>query len=74
MSDAQSEIGEQLAEQNKPACPLCGKRKHVRVNGFRDFTCLGCKMDFDGEDDGDVGYGRPSKRMERGERRKSKGR
>lgn len=42
-------------------CPLCGKAKHVRVNGPRDFTCMDCKMDFDGVDDGDVGYQRPER-------------
>jgi ribosomal protein L37AE/L43A len=76
MTDAQSEIAREIAEQNKrkdqedtPACPMCGSDKNVRVHGSHDFTCMNCKMDFDGIDDGDIAYGRPEKRMEREERR-----
>lgn len=55
-----------------PKCPLCKTSKYVRVNGPKDYTCLDCKMDFDGVDDGTVGYGRPEKYAERAERRQQK--
>ena len=75
MTDGQSEVHRQIAEQNKnqnvkPACPKCGRLKSVIVHGPHDFTCLNCKMDFDGIDDGDVSYGRPDRRMIREERRR----
>jgi len=53
-----------------PACPWCNTEQHVRLIGHRHFYCNKCKREFDGEDDGDVTYGRPSKRLEREERRR----
>jgi hypothetical protein len=51
-----------------PACPLCGSAKSVRVHGEHDYTCLACKMDFDGVDDGIIGRGRPETNAIRNER------
>ena len=55
-----------------PKCPWCKTAKKVYTHGEREFICLGCKRIFDGIDDGEIGYGRPEKRMEREERRKER--
>jgi transposase-like protein len=55
-----------------PKCPWCGTNKHVRLTGFRHFYCANCAREFDDSDDGDIGYGSPSRRIER-EERKGKG-
>ena len=56
----------------KPHCPWCNTNKHVRTSGtnLHAFYCGRCGREFEDVDDGDVGYGRPEKRMEREERRR----
>lgn len=51
-----------------PKCPWDGTNKYVRKIGDKHFYCSKCGREFDGIDDGDVTYGRPSKRLEREER------
>jgi hypothetical protein len=53
-----------------PPCPFC-RSKQTYEHGDRptQFQCGPCGAIFDTEDDGDVTYGSPSKRMEREERR-----
>ena len=55
------------ATQPNPKCPKCGKR-NVRPSGDRNWFCGECRMEFDPTDDGEVGYGSPSRRLEREER------
>ena len=51
-----------------PPCPWCHTDKHVQPAGqLRTFYCRKCCREFDDSDDGTVGYGRPSKRLEREE-------
>jgi transposase-like protein len=53
-----------------PICPWCRNAKHVQASGenAKAFHCRGCHRSFEAEDDGDVTYGSPSKRIEREER------
>ena len=51
-----------------PCCPWCNTAKHVRLTGFRHFYCGRCGREFDGVDDGDVGYRRPETNAARNER------
>jgi hypothetical protein len=55
-----------------PKCPLCRSAQHVRIHGPKDFTCLNCRMDFDGIDDGTISYGPPDRRLRREERREQR--
>lgn len=48
-------------------CPKCGIRSNTPV-GARGFYCHGCKMAFEPEDDGTIGYGDPARNAERRER------
>jgi hypothetical protein len=41
----------------------------VHPDGPRNFWCANCKREFDGQDDGDVGYRSPEINAERAERR-----
>lgn len=50
-----------------PRCPFCSSPA-VIPDGPRNWWCHDCKRTFDGIDDGDIGYGRPDKRIERQER------
>lgn len=56
------------ATDQKPNCLWCGTNKHVAEVGPHHFYCGKCKREFDDVDDGDIGYGRPSKRKEYQER------
>ncbi len=47
-------------------CPRCGRSGHQMEDKL--YQCLRCKMLFDGEEDGTIGYGPPSRRIEREER------
>jgi tRNA(Ile2) C34 agmatinyltransferase TiaS len=58
-----------VTEETIPPCPKCGSNKHAYPDGERNFWCTSCKVCYDGIDDGEIGYGRPSKRMEREEAR-----
>lgn len=52
-----------------PRCPKCGTPKHVQDGSqLKTFYCRKCGIEFEADDDGDIGYGRPSKRIEREER------
>ncbi len=53
--------------ENAPKCPWCKTNKHVRLTGFRHHYCGRCGREFDGEDDGEVGYDRPDERLTRQE-------
>lgn len=53
-----------------PRCPWCGTAKSVSASGTNPhaFYCGRCSREFEDIDDGDVGYGRPEKRLERKEK------
>ncbi len=53
-------------------CPRCGRSGYRMEDKL--YQCLACKILFDGEDDGDVGYGPPSRRIEREERQQKQSR
>lgn len=50
-----------------PKCPRCGTNKHTRQQEAKLFFCGRCNMQFDGIDDGDVGYGRQDRYAEKKE-------
>jgi ribosomal protein L37AE/L43A len=53
-----------------PPCPWCDTPRHVQEGGQpKTWYCRKCGREFEAEDDGDITYGRPEKRMEREERR-----
>jgi hypothetical protein len=49
-----------------PRCPRCNRRGSTNEGTI--CYCHHCKMQFDSQDDGTVGYGDPSRRIEREER------
>lgn len=50
-------------------CPRCGRRTATpSAANPHAWFCHHCTMEFEDVDDGDVGYGRPEKRIEREER------
>ena len=52
-------------------CPQCGRLTATPHNATpRAWWCHTCKMVFEDVDDGDIGYGRPSRRLERQEGRR----
>jgi transposase-like protein len=54
-----------------PKCPLCKRRSHTKsARNAHTFYCHHCLKEFEDLDDGDVCYGRPSRRLEREERRR----
>ena len=50
-----------------PNCPQCGNNKHVRQQEDKLFICDWHRMQFDGVDDGTIGYGRQDYWAERKE-------
>lgn len=54
-------------EMSIPNCPKCGTNKHARQQEAKLFLCGRCNMQYDGIDDGDVGYGRQDRHAERKE-------
>jgi len=67
--------GDMTPDAKLPKCPRCGTDKCVHASNanLKAFYCRRCKCEFEANDsDGDIGYGRPSKRMEREERRREK--
>jgi ribosomal protein L37AE/L43A len=50
-----------------PRCPKCGHLGTRTENKL--YYCHTCEMAYDGEDDGIVGYGDPSRQAELAERR-----
>ena len=60
------------SETDRPRCPLCGRIEAViSAAGRGRWYCRHCGMEFDDEDDGDIGYGPPDRRLRRQERRAS---
>lgn len=57
-----------------PCCPWCNTPRHVRTSGtsYRAWYCGRCQREFEAEDDGTIGYGPPSRRIEREERQAAK--
>jgi tRNA(Ile2) C34 agmatinyltransferase TiaS len=51
-------------------CPRCKRPTATTAAGKNRCCCHHCRMEFESEDDGDVGYGSPSRRLEREERRR----
>jgi len=52
-------------------CPKCGRRTATKHNASpRAWWCHHCKMAFEPDDDGDISYGPPDRRMLREERRR----
>jgi len=49
-------------------CPRCGQPTASAAAGMARFYCHRCRQEFEAIDDGDVGYGDPSRRMQRAER------
>ena len=56
------------APDRPPACPRCGKSKHARPSGERNWFCAECRVEFEPTDDGDYSDRSPSARIERQER------
>jgi transposase-like protein len=57
-----------------PRCPWCKTAKHVQeAEQIRVFFCRKCRREFDNSEDGTIGYGSPSRRMEREERQGRRG-
>jgi transposase-like protein len=52
-----------------PACVRCGSPRQVRTSGTtaRAYYCGKCGIEFEPEEDGVVGYGRPEKYAVRNE-------
>lgn len=55
---------------NLPRCPQCNQQS-AHPSG-RNYYCSNCRQEFDPTDDSDIGYGPPSRRIEREERRRAK--
>jgi len=53
-------------------CPKCGRRSTTASAGNHRWYCHHCRMEFEDQDDGDITYGRPEKRLERDEARSLK--
>jgi len=52
-------------------CPKCHSEQNVGKGYANDkaLYCRKCGIEFESDDDGDISYGSPSRRMERQERR-----
>lgn len=59
-----------MSEPITPRCPWCGTPRYVRASGttYRAWYCGNCGREFEAEEDGDIGYGPPDRRMTRQER------
>ena len=56
-------------ESETARCPSCGHGTATKSGSTaRAWYCHECRLEFEPEDDGDIGYGRPEKRLEREER------
>jgi hypothetical protein len=53
-----------------PRCVRCHSPRHVRASGStpRAYYCGRCRIEFEAEDDTDIGYGPPDRRLLRQER------
>lgn len=49
-------------------CPRCRRESTTATDSPHAFYCHWCKMEFDDEDDGTIGYGNPERFAERNER------
>lgn len=56
--------------ESMPRCVRCGSVRYVRTSGTtpRAYHCGKCRIEFEAEDDGLVGYGSPERYAERNER------
>ncbi len=54
-----------------PPCPWCRTPRHVQTSGstMKALYCRRCGREFEAEDDSDIGYGPPDRRLLREERR-----
>lgn len=53
-------------------CPKCRRPSHApSAANPHAWYCHHCRMEFEAGDDGDIAYGRPSKRLEREEARQA---
>jgi DNA-directed RNA polymerase subunit RPC12/RpoP len=52
-------------------CPQCGDRRLAKIDD-RLYRCAKCGAYTDGEDDGDVAYGPPDRRLRRQERQRER--
>jgi hypothetical protein len=51
-----------------PSCPWCNTARHVQEGSMqKTFYCRNCWREFEAGEDGDVGYGRPDRRLIRQE-------
>ncbi len=55
--------------EESPSCPWCHTAINVITSGttWRAWYCRRCGREFEAEDDGDIGYGRPDRIAERRE-------
>lgn len=53
-------------------CPRCNTPSETETNRPHAYYCHRCQMEFEAIDDSDIGYGRPSKRLERKERQRER--
>jgi phage FluMu protein Com len=53
-------------------CPRCRTVSTTTSSGKERYYCRECRMEFEAINDGDIGYGRPERRLERQERRRPK--
>ena len=64
-------VGE-IAMPEQARCPKCNRRSDTPY-GERGFYCYSCRLGFEPEDDGLIGYSRPAVNAERNERRELRG-
>jgi transposase-like protein len=60
-----------MTDDCTPKCPRCHSARRVITSGttMRAWWCHKCQIEFEPEDDSDIGYGPPDKRMIREEKR-----
>ena len=65
---------EDTPSAKKTQCPWCKTAESVYPSGanLKAFFCGRCKREFDTDDDGDISYGPPDRRLEREERRQER--
>lgn len=59
-----------MAVKNQTKCPLCGRIKKVVQRRDGTFWCNHCNVQFDDQEDGDIGYGSPESNAIRNEERR----
>ena len=58
----------QAAAAKGDRCPRCNRVTHAKTHGKDRWYCHFCRMEFEPDDDGDIGYGPPHRRVMREER------